>query len=570
MAVLTLGPGLTYDFDWQNIFQAGAFDIDHFVEGDASHLTLRTRDANGAYQDFVIVLEGTGFTYGDRPGYSIYNQAPLGGVVTKVTAYFDYDDDGVVDESEKTALTFTGLNVSLDKLFYRMFDYDDGIASHRADGWAAVSLLLSGNDTIQVDPLSGNNRVTVGTNRGNDKFLGTDHDEVFDGNAGRDLYDGKGGTDTLSFLWRTYEDAGARGITLDAIGKKVKALGTVKDPWGGADTFKSIEKFEGTLKNDVMKGANQSTFTEWFTGFEGNDTIDGRKGFDAVDYSHDFMFPGGLRGIVANLADKGYGTIRDGFGSVDKVINVEMIVGTPFADVMNGNKFNNTFIGLMGDDVIDGKGGTDTIDYARNEIYIEDGIDGDGGIAVELSAVDGDGYSQINDGLGGFDKVKNVENVVGTSYADSIAGNAAANVLDGGLGTDTLDGGLGNDTLDGGLSNDGTYSDGAADTFLFTTAIGPDNVDTIRNFETGKDSIVLDGIIFAGLAGGEVSGAEFQAGFGLTESSTAGVFLVYDQTTGNLYYDADHTTAGAVLFARVFNFYGNPSTLVASDLSVMV
>ena len=571
MATLMLGPGLSYDFAWQDIFGAAAWDY-ALISKTGTVLAVQSDDVNDIDQDFIILIEGTGFTYGQQEGYGDQD-SPTGGTVTKITVYVDGNNDQVVNDGEPFALAFSGLNIRLDQLAYTMFGYATPIFSRTDDPWAAVSLLLSGNDTIQLNELANNFRLTVGENRGNDRFLGSARDEFFDGNIGKDLYDGKGGTDTLSFIWRSIDDENAsRGIVLDAIGKKVKALGTVTDPWGGKDTFKSIEKFEGTLNNDVMRGANQSTYTEWFQGFDGNDTIDGRKGFDAVTYETDLQFPGGLRGITAVLKDKGFGTIVDAFGARDKVVNVEMIVGTVFDDVMVGNKFANTFAGLVGNDTIDGKGGIDTIDYSRNDYYKDKGVSGDGGITVDLAVTDGSGYSDIADGLGGTDHVRNVENVTGTSFADSIFGNASANVLRGGAGADQLGGGLGNDTLYGGMNEDGTDGDGAADWFRFATTLGPNNVDTIREFEVGTDVIYIynNGAFPAYLDAGDgyLDPGEFVSGAGVTEGDGPGVHFAYDTTTGNLYYDDDATVPGSILFARIFNSQGLPSALSASDIFI--
>jgi Ca2+-binding RTX toxin-like protein len=47
-----------------------------------------------------------------------------------------------------------------------------------------------------------------------------------------------------------------------------------------------------------------------------------------------------------------------------------------------------------------------------------------------------------------------LENLVGSNFADKLYGNELANVITGGAGNDTLDGGAGNDILVGGTGND--------------------------------------------------------------------------------------------------------------------
>jgi len=52
------------------------------------------------------------------------------------------------------------------------------------------------------------------------------------------------------------------------------------------------------------------------------------------------------------------------------------------------------------------------------------------------------------------DTLTDIENLVGTTLADSLTGDGNANTLSGGAGKDTLDGGAGNDILDGGAGDD--------------------------------------------------------------------------------------------------------------------
>ena len=52
------------------------------------------------------------------------------------------------------------------------------------------------------------------------------------------------------------------------------------------------------------------------------------------------------------------------------------------------------------------------------------------------------------------DTIVNIENITGTSFADSITGDTNANVISGGAGDDTIVGGGGADSLSGGAGND--------------------------------------------------------------------------------------------------------------------
>lgn len=120
----------------------------------------------------------------------------------------------------------------------------------------------------------------------------------------------------------------------------------------------------------------------------------------------------------------------------------------------------------------------------------------------------------------------------GTNGADTITGTSGANVFHGGLGSDTLKGGAG------------------ADSFYFDTAIGKGDVDQILNFSVKQDSIYLDRNIFSAIKSLDtLSASAFVTG---TSAKDADTRIIYDRATGNVFYDADGTGAGAaVLFAHV-------------------
>jgi Ca2+-binding RTX toxin-like protein len=79
------------------------------------------------------------------------------------------------------------------------------------------------------------------------------------------------------------------------------------------------------------------------------------------------------------------------------------------------------------------------------------------------------------------DTIKNFENVIGTSFNDSITGDGIANSLFGGAGDDTLIGGGGADTLAGGTGNDRLQLD--------WSSINLSNLDG----GAGTDTVVLTG-----------------------------------------------------------------------------
>jgi Ca2+-binding RTX toxin-like protein len=116
--------------------------------------------------------------------------------------------------------------------------------------------------------------------------------------------------------------------------------------------------------------------------------------------------------------------------------------------------------------------------------------------------------------------------LVPTDGDDSITGYLGGDKLNGLDGWDTLDGREGNDTLTGGAGNDTLTGGLGADRFVFDQPPASLDVDTITDFTSGVDTIVLKAAFFTGLGS-------------LGERVGLSDFLTYDPGTGELAYDAD-------------------------------
>lgn len=132
--------------------------------------------------------------------------------------------------------------------------------------------------------------------------------------------------------------------------------------------------------------------------------------------------------------------------------------------------------------------------------------------------------------------------------------------MNGAAGADTLVGGSGNDTMTGGTG---------ADRFDFSSALNAaTNVDRITDFSVVDDLIRLDNDVFTAFVTENVAlaAAAFKSGAGFTAGQDADDRIVYSTTTGDLYYDADGSGAGAsVLFATLA---GAPA-ITAADFFIM-
>ena len=130
----------------------------------------------------------------------------------------------------------------------------------------------------------------------------------------------------------------------------------------------------------------------------------------------------------------------------------------------------------------------------------------------------------------------------GALTAINLTGNAVAQQVMGNAGDNRIDGQAGNDTL-AGL--------GGSDTFIFRSTLGATNVDRITDFNVAADSFELENAVFTGLANGILAAAAFTAN--LTGAATDALDrIIYETDTGNLFFDADGTGAGAAIrFAQL-------------------
>jgi Ca2+-binding RTX toxin-like protein len=127
-----------------------------------------------------------------------------------------------------------------------------------------------------------------------------------------------------------------------------------------------------------------------------------------------------------------------------------------------------------------------------------------------------------------------------------------------------VSGGAGNDVIDGGAGHDDLTGGAGTDFFLFSSALSAStNVDTVTDFVSADDRFDLDNGVFHGVTFGQLDAAAFQAG---TAAADASDRVIYDQASGDLFYDADGTGAGAqILFARV----DAGTSLTVSDFSIV-
>ena len=236
----------------------------------------------------------------------------------------------------------------------------------------------------------------------------------------------------------------------------------------------------GRGADDIFGGAGDDLIAPG----PGNDTVRGQAGFDLVSYED-------AAGAVT--VDLAAGTADDGAGGSDALSGIEGVIDSPFDDTLRGDSGFNSFVARGGDDDINGRGGGNRLDYR----------DAPAGVTVDLAT------GTAADGFGGTDRISNVDNVLGSAFADVIVGNADFNTIEGLAGNDVIDGRGSNDRVDY------TRSPARVVVNLETgTALdGFGGIDTIRNVVNVRGSPFDDVIIgtaddgfnsFEGLAGDDV------------------------------------------------------------------
>ena len=466
--------------------------------------------------------------------------------------------------------------VSYDTMNRYFFDYQGQLA-HEVLGGVAVNLTLGRalKPDGSVDVLVGVERVLGSL--GEDTIRGSAAADTLMGGGGADRLYGGGGNDILLgfhdgvLVYGTHGDDGAD--TLDGgFGLDSLAGGAGDDSLiGGA----SADVLEGDGGDDNLRGD------------AGSDTLDGGAGYDRAVYRFDeaslatgVAFSAALVGSADELL------FRDGRGGQDMLRSIEAVklIGTGFADTLTGSPGNDFIGGAGGDDVLRGGAGFDVLVFDEAP----------GAVQADLSLQRASG-AQGSDTLSGF------EGLSGGAYGDDLRGNPGGNLLygmagndtlaglggddemRGGEGADVLDGGFGNDLLmgeggrdrlQGGGGNDRLWGLAGADTlsgglgndeFYFSEAPDPGGTfDTIRDFVVGQDKMFLFGPAFAESgADGVLADAAFTTG---TAATTAEQRLIFDDSTGQLFYDADGNGYQPQVLVAVVSV--SSGTLSASDVVI--
>jgi Ca2+-binding RTX toxin-like protein len=178
--------------------------------------------------------------------------------------------------------------------------------------------------------------------------------DILIGGGGADLLIGGSGRDTASYAFATagvIVDLQFGGSGGEASGVQYREIENVTGSRFGDEIRGSSagNVLSGGDGNDILSGRDGK---DRLSGGTGADSLDGGSGVDLVDYATS------ASGITIDLTS-GLGTRGDAQG--DRVVDIEGVEGSEFADTIAGNTARNRLSGLGGADTIDGAAGRDVL-----------------------------------------------------------------------------------------------------------------------------------------------------------------------------------------------------------------
>jgi Ca2+-binding RTX toxin-like protein len=343
-------------------------------------------------------------------------------------------------------------------------------------------------------------------------------------------------------------------------------------------TSLTITSFDGVNKNPTTR--TYSLTTEPIGG-EGNNLLVAPQIGSAI--------LSGLDGndLIFSLSGNDY--LNGGSGD-------DLLIGAHGTDTMLGGPGNDRYLvtnGHGGDIIVD-ESGSDTLVFLTNNgdgysgqlityrqgsslfyrSYTQDWQDDSTEFYIgEIKNFQGKGYIEqifyVDGDASNFYKAIAKGNT-GSAKADWISSTATGGSLSGLAGDDVLVGFTAADTLRGGAGNDALYGGPgtASDKFVFDFAPNAKtNVDYIWDFSPDEDKIQFSRNIFKGFAAtGTVGSTAYVEGSGKTTADSAAQRLIYNTTTGDLFYDADGNGRAAAVKVAII---GNKGDLSHTDFEII-
>ncbi len=271
---------------------------------------------------------------------------------------------------------------------------------------------------------------------------GSDLGEIVFGSFRGDLIDGKGGDDLI--LGLSGDDTISGGDGADWL-------------FGGSGADRVI----GNTGDDRMFGGSGDDMLVWNNG-DGSDLMQGGRGDDRVQVNFDTDL---VNDDLQNEDVAEFSTTARGVQFARIELNDQTERGLFQLDIRETEALETNF-----------GGGDDTaviVGDVLNEIALDlDG--GDGVDMLDLSQAAAVGNVNLGSGALGTSTAVNFENVIGTTFDDTIRGGRDDNVISGGDGADLLSGRGGDDVIIGNTGNDRMFGGSGDDLLVWNNGDGSD------------------------------------------------------------------------------------------------
>ncbi|UJW73562.1 calcium-binding protein [Rhizobium sp. SL42] len=492
----------------------------------------------GSSFDDTLSTSVSGHTLAGGLGDDIY---VIGGAGVTITEALSAGTDEV-----RTTLTTYTLGANLENLSYT----------------GGTTASLTGNGANNVINGGGGNQ-TMSGGAGDDQLIGGAGDDILIGGIGADALDGGAGFDYASY-------AGSAAVTVNL--KTGVHTGEAVN-----DTFVSIEGYIGSTAADTFVSGAEVVL---FDGDSGVDTVDYSTSTAAVTVSlgaagvtttgtggdaqgdrfidleriigssfddtlstsvsghtlagglgDDIYVIGGAGVTITEALSAGTDEVRTTLTTYTLGANLENLTytgGTNFqgngnslsnvitsqngADTLYGYQGNDTFIGGGGADMIYGGDGSDTSSYFNSNAAVNVDL-------LAATAIGGHAQGDI---------LNSIENLVGSSFNDSLSGDAGSNRISGLVGADIINGNAGDDWIDGGVGADVIAGGTGIDTLSYGTSAAGVNINLISNVHSGGDA-----------EGDSFNGIEIIEGSSFADSFIAATGMVLRGGTGDDIYVVD-------------------------------
>ena len=354
--------------------------------------------------------------------------------------------------------------------------FTGGLGNDQLTGGDFTNDSLAGEDGAdRLFGRGGRDSINPGTGAGDlaDEVDGGAGQDGFSGSPGNDIYRGGPGEDFFSTTTAPDgSDLYDGGPNRDAVfvnrdlPTTVSLDGLANDGTGGENDNMLVEQVQTGNGNDVLTG---SAADETFSSSGGSDRISAGAGNDNLSAGDDNDVSNGGPGDDNIFDGEGNDSLLGGDG------NDELSAG-PGSDTLNGEGGDDTLqSGFFDDepDVFVGGPGIDRADYSSAS----------GPVAVDLDGQADDGVAGEGDNVG-----TDMEDVVGSEFADTLVGNDLSNELIAGEGNDVLRGAGGQDGLHGERGADNIDGGNGRDSLE-----GEDGADRIRSRDRVPDAVSCGG-----------------------------------------------------------------------------